>query len=105
MFADEPDEPVHALDLLERLLNRGRLAAGRSRRDGRIELAALDGGRGEVSRNRFVNCGDEGIDASQNDALQVHDNVVLDRRGGRIGAERNLEAILTHNRRGYPDRN
>ena len=64
----------------------------------------LDGGSGEVSRNRFVNCGDEGIDASQNDALQVHDNVVLDRRGGRIGAERNLEAILAHNQRGYPDR-
>jgi len=63
----------------------------------------LDGGRGEITRNRFVNCGDEGIDVSQNDALQVYDNVVLDRRGGRIGAERRLDEILAHNRRGYPD--
>jgi parallel beta helix pectate lyase-like protein len=63
----------------------------------------LDGGSGEVSRNRFINCGDEGLDVSQNDALQVHDNVVLDRRGGRIGAERKLEEILAHNQRGYPE--
>jgi len=57
----------------------------------------LDGGAGEVSRNRFVNCGDESIDLSGNDDLRVFDNQIIDARGGRIAADKNLEQIKSQN--------
>jgi hypothetical protein len=61
----------------------------------------LDGARGEVRDNRFLNCGDEGIDLSRHEGVRVHDNVILDRRGGRIGAETRLDEIRSRNRLGY----
>lgn len=63
----------------------------------------LDGGSGRVSGNRFVNCGDEGIDLSQNAGLEVVQNTVLDRRGGRIDADHNLDEILSQNTVGNLD--
>jgi len=57
----------------------------------------LDGGSGEVSHNRFVDCGDEGIDLSENDQLKVHDNQIIDSRGGRLAAESNVEQIRAQN--------
>ncbi len=63
----------------------------------------LDGGTGMVTRNRFVDCRDEGIDLSQSESVQVFDNVILDARGGRIGADRDksrLEASNTLGRSG-----
>jgi len=61
----------------------------------------IDGGRGTVRHNRFIDCGDEGIDLSGDLDVEVVDNVVLDARGGRIAAERGLAAILAANRLGY----
>jgi urease beta subunit len=62
----------------------------------------LDSSRGEVSDNRFVNCGDEGIDLSRNNDVAVHDNVIIDARGGSIGAALHLEEIKSANTLGYP---
>lgn len=61
----------------------------------------IDGGSGLISHNRFIDCDDEGIDLSENEAVQVFDNTVLDRRGGRIAAEQNLDEILALNTLGY----
>lgn len=61
----------------------------------------LDGGRGEIRNNRFVDCGDEGIDLSRNEDVRVYDNVILDRRGGRIGADENLAGIRAQNTLGH----
>lgn len=61
----------------------------------------LDGGTGEVSRNRFVNCGDEGIDLSENENLSVYDNQIFDSRGGRLAAEQNLDQIKLQNTLGH----
>jgi len=61
----------------------------------------LDGGSGEVSRNRFVNCGDEGIDLSDNENLSVYDNQIFDSRGGRLAAEKNVEQIKQQNTLGH----
>lgn len=63
----------------------------------------LDGGRGTIRRNRFLNCGDEGIDLSMDYDLLVLDNVIRDRHGGRIAAERNLEELRSLNTLGYPE--
>lgn len=63
----------------------------------------LDGGSGRVSGNRFVNCGDEGIDLGDNAGVVVVDNTVLDPRGGRISADHNLEEILSQNTLGLSD--
>jgi len=63
----------------------------------------LDGGAGEVSHNQFINCGDEGIDLSENDHLVVLGNEVIDSRGGRIAAEQNLEQIRLQNSFGRLD--
>ncbi len=63
----------------------------------------LDGGSGEITRNRFVDCGDEGIDLSRNENLNVYDNVVLDLRGGRVGADQKLEEIRNRNFLGRSD--
>jgi hypothetical protein len=61
----------------------------------------LDGGRGTVHQNRFVDCGDEGIDLSQNEHIQVYDNVIVDERGGRFGADQKVDEIRTRNRFGH----
>ena len=61
----------------------------------------LDGGAGEVSDNRFINCDDEGIDLSENFAVQVFRNEILDARGGRIAADNDFETIKSLNTLGY----
>jgi hypothetical protein len=61
----------------------------------------LDGGAGEVSRNRFVNCAEEGIDLSENENLSVYDNQIFDSRGGRLAAEKNVEQIRRQNTLGH----
>lgn len=63
----------------------------------------LDGGSGRVSGNRFVECGDEGIDLGENEEITVVDNTVLGRQGGRISADHNLEEILSQNTVGYTE--
>ena len=57
----------------------------------------LDGGLGLVSQNQFVNCGDEGIDLSDNHGLQVIGNEILDARGGRVAADYDLDSIKSAN--------
>jgi hypothetical protein len=62
----------------------------------------LDGASGDVSSNQFINCQDEGIDLSENfDDLRVFNNYIFDDRGGKIGAENNINEILSLNRLGY----
>ncbi|MFQ5605824.1 MAG: right-handed parallel beta-helix repeat-containing protein [bacterium] len=61
----------------------------------------VDGGAGEIHDNEFIDCGDEGLDLSQNDQLSVFNNKILDERGGRIGAEVNLDEIKLTNITGY----
>jgi hypothetical protein len=63
----------------------------------------LDNGKGEISSNLFVNCGDEGIDLSENYDLNVFDNQILDPRGGRISADYKLDEIISVNTFGYSD--
>ena len=63
----------------------------------------LDGGAGEISRNQFINSGDEGIDLGDNLDVRVFDNQVLDPRGGRISADVNLDAIIDANTLGYSE--
>ncbi|UCE03524.1 MAG: right-handed parallel beta-helix repeat-containing protein [Candidatus Latescibacterota bacterium] len=70
-------------------------------RDG-LDLESSDG---EIRDNRFVNCGDEGIDLSHNGDLIVVDNVILDPRGGKIGADVGLEGIKATNTLGYTREN
>lgn len=53
----------------------------------------LDNGSGEVSGNQFINCGDEGIDLSKNDNVEVFGNVIINSRGDAIDADVNLEEI------------
>lgn len=65
----------------------------------------LDAGTGEISHNQFINCGDEGIDLSENQEVQVFDNRILDSKGGRISADKDLEAIKARNIFGYPGGN
>lgn len=57
----------------------------------------LDGGSGEITGNLFVSCGDEGIDLSENMNINVHDNKILARTGGKISADVNLENIRSSN--------
>lgn len=59
-------------------------------RDAHKDCLDLDGGTGRISRNRFINCEDEGIDVSGDYNLQVFDNTILDSKGGRIAADKNL---------------
>lgn len=47
----------------------------------------FDGGGGVVRDNRFVDCGDEGIDLSGRLDVRVFDNTILDARGGRVAAD------------------
>lgn len=63
----------------------------------------LDGGAGEISANLFVNCEDEGIDLSLNDAVMVFGNTILDSRGGRLAADQNQADIEAQNTFGYSD--
>ncbi len=63
----------------------------------------FDGGGGELRANRFVDCGDEGIDLSGELDLEVRDNVVFDDRGGRIAAEQGLDELLSHNEVGFSE--
>jgi hypothetical protein len=61
----------------------------------------LDSGGGQISHNLFIDCGDEGIDLGGNYDLEVFDNKILDSRGGRIGADQNLDEIKSLNTFGY----
>jgi hypothetical protein len=61
----------------------------------------LDGSRGEIHHNRFVDCGDEGIDLSHSEDVHVYSNVILDERGGRLGADQNLAEIRASNTLGH----
>jgi hypothetical protein len=70
-------------------------------RDSQKDCLDLDGGAGEVSHNQFIDCEDEGIDLSENNSIQVFDNVILDSHGGRIAAEENLEQLRSSNTLGY----
>ncbi|NUQ65491.1 MAG: right-handed parallel beta-helix repeat-containing protein [Pirellulales bacterium] len=64
----------------------------------------LDGGSGLVHANRFVDCGDEGIDLSESPDVDVSANEILDTRGGRIAADRGLAAIRSRNTLGFSPR-
>lgn len=57
-----------------------------------VDCLDLDNGSGEVSSNQFINCGDEGIDLSENDNVQVFGNVIINSGNG-IDADANLEEI------------
>lgn len=57
-----------------------------------VDCLDLDNGSGEVSSNQFINCGDEGIDLSQNDDIKVFGNVIINSGNG-IDASVNLEKI------------
>lgn len=70
-------------------------------RQARKDGLDLDGGRGVVRGNRFVDCGDEGIDLSGDLDVEVRDNTVLDDRGGRIAAEVDEAAIAGRNVLGF----
>lgn len=61
----------------------------------------LDGGAGEISGNLFVDCDDEGIDLSANEAVDAFDNTILDVRGGRVAADINQAALEANNTLGY----
>jgi hypothetical protein len=65
----------------------------------------LDGGTGQISHNQFIDCGDEGIDLDGNSDVQVFNNEILDSKGGRIGAERDLDKIMSSNKFGYSGSN
>ena len=64
----------------------------------------LQGAEGEVFNNTFIDCADEGMDLSENEAVRVYDNIILDRRGGRLEAEQNYDAIVAANFLGYSRR-
>lgn len=57
-----------------------------------VDCLDLDNGSGEVSGNQFINCGDEGIDLSGNDNVEVFGNVIINAGNG-IDADLNLEEI------------
>ncbi len=61
----------------------------------------MDGGSGEISRNEFIDCGDEGIDLSGEYDLRVFGNIVLDSKGGRIAASEGLDKIRSLNTLGH----
>jgi hypothetical protein len=63
----------------------------------------FNSGEGEITNNQFINCGDEGIDLSQNINVQVFDNLVLDPQGDFIGADFNLEEIQALNSLGFSE--
>ncbi len=61
----------------------------------------MDGGSGEIRKNTFIDCGDEGIDLSDNFAVRVYGNTIRDPRGGKIEADNNLPEIRAANSFGY----
>lgn len=67
-------------------------------RNARKDGLDLDGGTGTIEGNVFVDCDDEGIDLSDADLVQVRGNTIRDRRGGRIGTDRNLESLQLANK-------
>lgn len=62
----------------------------------------VDGGSGMIAQNLFIDCMDEGIDLGSNAQLQVHGNIILDSRGGRLSADENEANIRAANRFGRP---
>ncbi len=66
----------------------------------------LDGGGGEISHNQFTDCGEQGIDLSDNHGVRVFGNIILDSLGGRkgIAADNNLNEIKAQNTFGYSSR-
>ena len=63
----------------------------------------IDGGSGVVSGNEFVDCGDEGIDLLDARSLDVFDNTIRDRRGGRVAAETGLAELRARNAFGFSE--
>jgi parallel beta-helix repeat protein len=57
----------------------------------------LDGSSGEIRGNQLVDCDDEGIDLSDNLDVDVRQNTIRDRHGGRIAANRDLDRIRLAN--------
>jgi len=57
----------------------------------------LDGGSGEISNNQFLDCGDEGIDLSENYNLRVFDNVIVNAKNSAIDADNDLDELLSQN--------
>ena len=53
----------------------------------------IDGAKGIIAQNQFLNCGDEGIDISLNYDLDAFDNVIVGARGLSISADNDLERI------------
>ena len=64
----------------------------------------LDGSSGMIHDNFFVDCGDEGIDLSENVDVDVRMNTIRDSRGGRIAADHNLAQIKLANILEYSSR-
>ncbi len=60
-----------------------------------------DGGEGIITRNRFINCGDEGIDLTENWHIRAFENEIYDSGGGRVAAEVNVEELISLNTLGY----
>jgi hypothetical protein len=79
------------------------VSAGRaSIRDNRVEWAFKDGidfdqATGEILHNLLIDCEDEGIDLTDNQAVDVRQNTIRDRRGGRIAANIDLDRIRQTN--------
>ena len=57
----------------------------------------VDGAKGIIAQNQFLNCGDEGIDISENYGLNVFDNAVIGAEGLSISADNDLERIKSLN--------
>lgn len=63
----------------------------------------MDDGRGQVVGNQFLDCRDEGIDLSGATVAEIRGNAVLDRRGGRVAAEKGLAELVRANRLGWSE--
>jgi hypothetical protein len=50
----------------------------------------FDGGTGEISHNRFEDCGDEAIDLGEDSRVQVFDNLILGSKDAPKGGEEKL---------------
>jgi parallel beta-helix repeat protein len=70
--------------------------------DNRIQRAFKDGidldqSSGEIRGNLIIDCDDEGIDLSASAEVDVQQNTIRDRRGGRIASDQNLERLRAAN--------
>ena len=63
----------------------------------RKDCLDLDGGSGVIRDNEFRNCGDGGIDLSDNRDVSVLGNTVIVSTGNGIAADEELNEILVNN--------